>query len=187
MATTGRTALLESLRLRESTEKRIVLQTRKGREIRNVIDVDPDYWHIQNYQRLLKEHPGWTERKPPVGGYNCVGHVWASRRTGVFDDLEDQLKVILDDDGYRYIDIEKEKPHPGDLVTYWRPAHPRPMFLHVGMIVNMKEGPSKESPRIPWVLSKMDSTSGEVLHHFNDVKFIQGVEHITSFWTDRPL
>jgi hypothetical protein len=50
----------------------------------------------------------------------------------------------------------------------------------------MVEGVTEESPRIPWVLSKLDSTSGEVLHHFNDVTFIEGVEHLVIFWTDRP-
>src|SRR5437660_1268307 len=89
--------MLENLRLRKATERSIVLQTRRGREIKNVIDVEPEHYHVQKYQLLLRKHPRWKERKPPAGGYNCVGHVWASRRTGVFDDLEDQLSVIFDD------------------------------------------------------------------------------------------
>lgn len=153
--------MLENLRMRQSTERRIVLQTRKGREIKNTIDIDPEDRHILKYQALMRKHRRWQERKPPAGGYNCIGHVWASRRTGIFDDVEDQLQVIYDDDGYRVVDSAKEQPRPGDLVTYWQPAHPRPRFLHIAMITCMVEGVTKESPRIPWVLSKLDSTSGK--------------------------
>ncbi len=121
--------MLENLRLHRGTERSIVLQTRRGREIKNVIDVDPEYHHLEKYRLVFQKHPRWEERKPPVGGYNCVGHVWASRRTGVFDDLEDQLNIIFEDDGYRVVDPAREKLQPGDLVTYWLPAHPRPTFL----------------------------------------------------------
>ncbi len=177
--------MFEHLRLLQPTERSIVLQTHKGREIRNLIDSEPEDCHRQKYQLLLRRNPNWVERKPMAGGYNCVGHVLAARRTGVFDDLEDQLKVIFDDDGYRLL-RENESPRVGDLATYWMPSNPRDTFLHVALIVEMKDGVTKASPRIPWVLSKMDSTSGEVLHHFNQVTFIEGVEHVVRYWTDRP-
>jgi hypothetical protein len=67
--------MFEHLRLMGSTEDSIVLHTRRRRCIKNHIDVPPSYQHLQKYQRLLKMHPWWVERMPPIGGYNCAGHV----------------------------------------------------------------------------------------------------------------
>jgi hypothetical protein len=104
----------------------------------------------------------------------------------VFDDLEDQLQIIFEDDGYRMVDDRKERLKQGDLVTYWMPQQPKPIFLHIGMIFEIRPGVSEDSPGIPWVLSKLDSTSGEVLHHYHDVTFIEGVNHEVRFVTNRP-
>jgi hypothetical protein len=101
--------------------------------------------------------------------------------------VEEELQKIFEDDGYRRTSEEGLKV--GDLVTYWLPEQPRLKFLHVGMIFELKEmalGMTGHSVRIPWVLSKMDSTSGEVLHHYRDVTFIEGVEPEVVFLTDRP-
>jgi hypothetical protein len=178
--------MFERLMLHDFSERSIVLQTRLGRPITNVIDVEADDRARRKWGRLLAKH-GWTERKAATGGYNCVGHVFASRRTGVFDDLEEQLEKIFVDDGYRVVRREDEVLMPGDLVTYWMPNGLKSTFLHIGMIVEMREGVIKSSLRIPWVLSKMDSTSGEALHHFSKVEFIAGVQHRVEFWTDRGL
>jgi hypothetical protein len=178
-------SMFEHLRLLKPGETGIVLQTRLGHNIKNAIDIDPDETHVRRFQGLVHKF-GWNERKPATGGYNCVGHIWACRRTGVFDDVEDQLNLIFKDDGYRVIDPAKESLVPGDLATYWRPAYPRPTFLHVGMIVEMRQGLTPQSPRIPWVLSKIDSTSGEVFHGVQNIEFIKGVNHLVIYWTDRP-
>ena len=120
-------------------------------------------------------------RKPACGVYNCAGHVWASRRTTILEDFA--WNMVLADDGYRQLD-QGEPPAPGDLVIYRDREHG---FLHVGMIAELRQGITAESPPIPWVLSKWDSTSGEVLHHFADVPFAkQGFALVIECWTDRP-
>lgn len=164
----------------DEPDKCIVLQTRRGRDVTNAIDPPPRYDQIQKYQRILEKHPFWVRRLGPTGGYNCVGHVWANRRTGVYDD--DQIQVIFDDDGFRAVNASLEKLHPGDLATYWERGLPK-RFLHVGLIVELREVQGLQKT-VPWVLSKWDATSGEVLHALNDAEF--GLDFEVTFWTDRP-
>ena len=110
-----------------------------------------------------------------------MGHVWASR-TGVYDDLESQIRVILEDDGFRVVkNPTSEQLHPGDLAAYW---HAR-MFLHVGLIVEIREA-SGFAAKVPWVLSKWDDTTGEVVHAYQDVEF-GGLDFTTEFWTERQI
>jgi hypothetical protein len=164
-----------------STERRIVLQTHKGTPIGNEIEYPADERAVRKFQLLLNEHKRWEARKPATGVYNCVGHVWASRRTMVWREIERFVTIILADDGYRKIDKDKESICPGDVVLYWQDDDPT-KFIHVGIVHEMRPGVSDRF-RIPWVLSKWDSTSGEALHHFDDVPF---KEYILEFWTDRP-
>ena len=87
--------------------KSIGLQTRKGRNIRN----------LQKPQ-ILPHRIGMTEgfileafpevdrallqmRRDPTAAYNCHGLTFASRRTGIYE--LDDLKLILKDDGYKRI------------------------------------------------------------------------------------
>lgn len=173
--------MFDVLSLHEEPDKSIILQTRRGRNVANAIDPAPRYDQIQKYQRLLGRHPFWVERLGPTGGYNCVGHVWASRRTGIYD--EPQLRVIFDDDGYRKVDHPNEPIHPGDMATYWEPGPPK-SFIHMGLIVELRQVQGLRMS-IPWVLSKLDATSGEVLHGLTDIEF-PGLGFEVTFWTDRP-
>jgi len=182
--------MFDNLQLLSTSSPDIVLHTRTRRPIPNEIGCAPTEQHIRRFQALLKQGQplGWEVRKPPTGGYNCAGHVWASRRTGIYEDLEQNVKYILQDDGYRLIGRENAYTLvlQGDLVLYWDSFQQGRLFLHVGMVSEMRDGVTRESPRLPWVLSKWDDVSGEVLHHFKNVPFPAG-DFVVEFWTDRPI
>jgi hypothetical protein len=73
----------------------------------------------------------------------------------------------------------------GDLVLY--ADEETSEHIHVGMIMEMRDGVSRESPKIPWVLSKWNSTSGEVMHYVSDVPYgKQRIQAKIEYWTDRP-
>ena len=175
--------MFEELKLFGPTERSIVVQTRKGNSIDNLVEIEPGEMERRKY-RLLSQLFGqnWIERKPATGVYNCAGHVWASRRTSI---LPGQAwRTILHEDGYRRLS-EMEVPVAGDLVLY---TDEKEEYLHVGMILEMHEGISPQSPKIPWVLSKWNSTSGEVMHFSHDVPYPkQGITATIEYWTDRPL
>jgi hypothetical protein len=173
--------MFDDLKILGSTERSIKLQTRLGRDIPNVIDPAPTVEQIAKFGRLVQKHPGWTVRREPAGGYNCVGHVWACRRTGIFDDLEAQIRHIQSDDGYR--SIEQDEVMLGDLVSYWETlAGGTRRFIHVAQVVELRVM-AGSSLKLPWVLSKLDATSGEVFHHFRDVAY--DCDYL-EYWSDRP-
>lgn len=138
-----------------------------------------DAVHYRNYKRLLSKHGRWTPRRPPSGEYNCAGHVWASRRTCIYE--ESEYRKILDDDGYRRV----TEPMPDDLAIYVDEAAG---ILHIGRIVELTPGIAEGSPRIPLVVSKWSDWTGEVCHLVTDHNFdnAQGFDVSVEYWTDRP-
>lgn len=107
--------------------------------------------------------------------YNCVGLVFASRRTVV--DCE-HLEVILRDDGYR--PIPREKVIEGDIVVYHRDNQPQ----HVGIISRLEDmSPLRNRSLIQvWVQSQWGE-DGEYIHKMEEVPPIYGM--VTRFWTER--
>jgi hypothetical protein len=174
--------MFEELRLFGPTVRSIVLQTHRSNNITNEIALEPDERRRRINEALRKQHPGWKDRKPPCGVYNCVGHVWACRRTAVYDDLEHQVLNILVDDGYDTLDWPRETLVVGDVVTYWNSAKTHKGFIHVGTVFELRYV-TEGGQQIPWVLSKWDDASGEVLHHYQDCPFSEEIE--PEFWTDR--
>ena len=174
--------MFEDALLLGPTERSIVVQTRQGRGIKNSIAIEPGEPERRIYDALRKPFGDrWEERKPACGVYNCAGHVWAARRTAVYENSEWQS--ILSDDGYRKLDAG-ETSLVGDVVLC---RDPQVGFLHVGMIVEMREV-APGSLKVPWVLSKWSDSSGEVLHHFRHTPpwAQQGLTVELEFWTDRP-
>jgi hypothetical protein len=179
--------MFERLRLLGSAERGIVLQTHKGREIENAIGAEPGPQELAKQARFIAPFQGrWKERKPPCGIYNCVGHVWASRRTAVYaPGMEDKIDWLLGDDGYRKLG-EGEPVYPGDLALYWDAEPKVRSFLHVGMVTRLAEGISRESPLVPFVLSKWSDTSGEYEHNCYDHPYHQHTQRLViEFWTER--
>jgi len=175
--------MFEQAKLLGTTERSITVETHKGTRITNVIEPEPGHQQRQFYQALLAKYGGnWEERKPPTGVYNCAGHVWASRRTALFE--PDEWRLILDEDGYRRLEAPGEVA-PGDLVVYVESASAE--ILHVAQILELRPGVAPDRPRVAWALSKWDAKSGEVMHYAYDVPYgKQGIEFSIEWWTDRP-
>lgn len=165
-------------------KRSIVLQTHLGREIGNEIAVHPVPAHaVAKFERLLGKHARWRLRKPATGIYNCFGHVWASRRTAVYDKFDEAVLKVKEDDGYRVIDLNHETPECGDIACYWEEINPYNNCLHVGRVAYLKRRDGL--PPVVFVLSKWDDVSGEVLHDATD----HGLTIINAkleYWTDRP-
>lgn len=160
-------------------DREIVVQTRRGRNVANVVESEPDFAARRKYQLLLETFGrNWEERKPATGGYNCAGHVWASRRTTI-PGLE-AWRLILSDDGYRRLS-DSEEAASADLVLYVD-RHDNGL-LHVGEILELR---SWTGGKVPWVLSKWNSTSGEVMHYVHDVPLHRVFDVRWEYWTDRP-
>ena len=176
--------MFEEAKLLRPPERSIVVQTREGTDIKNIIEPEPGYQQRQFYRALLDKYGrNWESRKPPTGGYNCAGHVWASRRTALLDPAE--WRVILQEDGYRQLSNVEPKA-PGDLVLYIETSTDE--ILHVARILRLRRGVVPSAQPIPWVLSKWDSKSGEVMHSAYDAPYEkQGIPVRIEWWSDRPI
>jgi hypothetical protein len=175
--------LFHGARILGSAPTELLLATRKGNRIPNEVILDPDETERRRVDLFVKLFgQNWELRKPHLGVYNCAGHVWASRRTGILD--EEAIQLILADDGYRLLP-QDQTPLPGDLVLYWHvPTDRKAMWLHVGCVCDIR---ILGKVRIPWILSKWGATTGEWLHRFDDVPYEkQGFTMRIEFWTDRP-
>lgn len=165
-------------------ESSIVVQTRQGESIANAQAPEPSERCFKIFDLLVHRHPGWLVRRRPTGLYNCAGHVWACRRTAIYE--QSAWEQIFREDGYR-VRTGLEQPTVGDLVVYR--DNVTQALLHVGEIVELRrvaagQGPD-ERAAVPWVLSKFGPTSGEVLHHYRQAPYEQ-FDVATSFWTEVP-
>jgi hypothetical protein len=162
------------------TERGIALETREGTTIRNVVAPEPGEQAHRRYAALRKkfgEH--WNNRKGACGGYNCFGMVFATRRTAIYDDVEEQVPRILKDDGYRQ--IPEDEVRPGDIVLY----RERSMgLLHAAVVLRCKKW--EGSNHIPFVLSKWNDVSGEDEHNVRFHCWTAESEVVMEFWTERP-
>jgi hypothetical protein len=156
----------------------IKLQTRRGNDIANEAALAPEARHIRSFQDLLTVFNRWEVRCDPIGIYNCAGHVWASRRTSIYDDFA--YRLIIDDDGYR--EISEANVRPGD-ITIYLDEEDREIY-HVGLVVEMRELVVGGSTRVPWVLSKLGDSMGEVLHSAYDFR-LPNYSLRPRFWTER--
>jgi len=104
--------------------------------------------------------------------YNCVGMVFASRRTSI---KPKYLEVILHDDGFR--PISRDMAVEGDVVIYTRNNIPQ----HVGIIQQLERGLGTAAF---WVLSQWGD-AGEYIHPLIPVPEAYGEP--TDFWTERRV
>ncbi len=172
--------MFELQRLQGGGEEGIALQTRKGQDISNSLGADLTEQHDRCYRAILDRHgQNWLLRRPPHGGYNCAGHVWASRRTCIYE--EEAWRMILLDDGFR----ETDTPVPDDLAIYVDKVQG---ILHIARVVELREGVTPESRRIPWVVSKWGLAGGEACHSVYDhpCSIEDGFLVAIEYMTDRP-
>jgi len=105
--------------------------------------------------------------------YNCVGMVFASRRTVV--DV-DYLPTILEDDGYRQIPAKEVVE--GDVVVY---ADSWGKFSHVGVVIH--HSPDVQSASWKTRVLSQWGADGEFFHDLDDVHPYLGKPK--GFWTER--
>lgn len=107
------------------------------------------------------------------GTYNCMGMIFASRRTCI--DV-DSLPMILREDSYLPVN-DHNAVVIGDVIVYKRVGR----LTHVGIVVESRVDIVK-AKRVYRVLSKWGQ-SGEFIHDVNDVPDYLGND--IEFWTDR--
>lgn len=139
----------------------IPLVTRAIKQIKNCVAPNPGPENIAIWKKLLKKHRDWEPRKPPVGGYNCAGHIWGSRRTAIYDEEGEVAQIRSEDE---LSEVKESDLAPGDIVVYYLNHSSRPYFLHVAEVIEVPE-----NGRIGIkVLSKFSDWGGEVFHsHVN--------------------
>lgn len=168
--------MFETVRLLPHSADGIPLVTRAKKHIKNSVAPAPSQKDVQRWTMVLASHPAWNIRKGPVGRYNCAGHVWASRRTAVYDD-DGEIAQIWREDGYRQKGAAELKP--GDIVVFFHRngGSPGRNFMHVAEIVELPE-----NPRIPVVLSKFADWGGEIVHAMLDLPRNLGEPQIDYEW-----
>jgi hypothetical protein len=161
----------------------LALETRRRNRIGNAVGLEAVSYGQEKKFWAMVTALRWIARRPPTGVYNCAGHVWAARRTGIFE--PSAWEMILTDDGYRALEEGDEAVRQGDLVLY-RLVDTNEIF-HVGEVIEIRRLEGLGGKSVPWILSKLDATSGEVLHAVEQVPYKeQGLPFRIEFWTDRP-
>ena len=157
----------------------IALQTRRGRDIPNQPRGDRHPDSIRAAVEQQRENHPLADLRTISNRYNCVGLVFANRRTAV--DTED-IEWILEDDGYRPLASESELA-PGDLVIYRSGDAPEPS--HIAIVLRrdrVSVGDRLVGPITTIVLSKW-GYDGEYIHAIRDVPDWYGSP--AEYWTER--
>jgi hypothetical protein len=175
--------MFEGVALLGNTESSIALSTRKGAPIENLVELAPGEREIGIFRRYTEKHgANWEPRRAATGVYNCAGLVWASRRTSILDPGE--WDKIISDDGYKWLP-EGQLPVAGDIAVYVDQDNDE--IYHVARVAFLRPG-IVGGKKIPWAISKWNSTSGESIHSVYDVPFDkEGVNCALKYVTDRDL
>lgn len=163
---------IESLLLQDPSSDGIDLATSKNSSIPNVVAPPICDEARRKYKTLRKRFPNWRNRRSACGRYNCYGHVFASRRTTIYDDKF--IYRILEEDGFTEIGLT-EMAKAGDIVLY---RLRNGIILHAGQVVDA-------TPDKVVILSKWDDSMGEDFHLATDVPKIYLQESPAQYWTDR--
>jgi len=182
--------MFDSVLTSHSPPREIELHTRMGNQIPNSIGLKPSEHDLYLYSRVRALYgQNWRHRKNACGYYNCFGHLFASRRTSIREDVH--IWKILSDDGYRLLG-ESETPHVSDCVLYLKGAED---ILHVGQITQVTKPQAQTISAFSninkvqkdiWVLSKWNDCYGEDEHLLLETQLVrkQIVDNI-QIWTDR--
>jgi len=161
----------------EGTERdpyAIPLATRDGTYIPNVRTTEQAPEFHQSAAEMFNHERGNAHLRSSTSLYNCVGHVFASRRTWV---EIDHLALILQRDGYKRVSEQKEL-WIGDVIVYENADHE---MTHVGVVVEKQPDVEHGGYKI-YVLSKWGQ-NGEYFHQLDDVPPLLGKP--ATFWSER--
>ncbi len=152
----------------------IALSTRAGRKIINDRRLQSSPVRLKAAERIILSNHGTAKTRSLSSVYNCVGMIFASRRTWVDPD---QLKVIYKDDNYRTLDNIDEASE-GDVIIYKNGDNE---ITHVGLVSKVQPNPEDGSRDIT-VMSQWGK-DGEYFHRIDDVSPFLGTP--AEAWTDR--
>jgi hypothetical protein len=150
------------------------LDTRKARQIPNDRRLEQNPVRLEAAKECILKHHTSAQCRSLTGVYNCMGMVFASRRTCIDTD---SITMILEDDEYRRLQPSDEVAK-GDVVIYKdNDGH----VSHVGLVVDIKPDLVQAENKIK-VLSQWGQ-DGEYFHDAEDVNPRLGIP--TEYWTDR--
>ena len=145
----------------EEPPKSIIVQTRKGSDIKNTQDYVPfAFGKLLELKDLKSKFPFVTIKGKENSLYNCHGLTFASKRTWI-QELAD-LQMILKEDDYK--EIPSNQTLPGDIVLYYSDDGD---IEHSGILVDVNEG---GDVRVPRIISKWGD-GYEVIHVFSDCPY----------------
>ena len=134
---------------------------------------DPPEIRRSAIEMFKHDHPN-AKLRSLSSVYNCVGHIFAARRTHV---SSEHLPTILEKDGYSRID-DVQKLWVGDVVVY---ENAEGETTHVGQVVEIQPNLHDGSRNVV-ILSKW-GTYGEYMHEVSDVPSMLGTPK--TFWSER--
>lgn len=150
------------------------LSTKRGNRIPNVQrGTRPPASMAAARDIVIGKHPT-AEMRSLRSEYNCVGLVFASRRTHI---EPEHVEMILREDGFRRVQREADL-EIGDVVVYRTDDR---QISHVGLIANIAVVLEYGQREIT-VLSQWGA-DGEYFHRIDDINPNLGTP--TEFWTDR--
>lgn len=152
----------------------LLLSTRRGRQIPNDRRRERPPAAMSAARELVLSSRPTARVRSLTSIYNCMGMVFATRRTTV---LPDELEMILEDDDFRRISFEWELM-AGDVVVY---RDTTGFVVHVGLVAEIRTNLSDGSREVI-VLSQWGA-DGEYFHRVDDVNPVLGSP--AEYWTDR--
>jgi len=150
------------------------LTTRKGRQIPNDRRPEQHPERLRAAKEIVLGHHHTARPRSLTGLYNCMGMVFATRRTWI---EPGELQMIVEDDDYHRLDPGDEVIR-GDVVVY-RDA--TGYVSHVGLVADVQHDLRRGTREIT-VLSQWGQ-DGEYFHRVDDVNPFLGTP--TEYWTDR--
>lgn len=153
---------------------KIDLATRAGNPIANDRRPETNPVSLKEAEKIIREAHKSAITRSLTSKYNCMGLIFASRRTWVDTD---QLELILNDDDYTKLPSLNNVVE-GDVVIYKDNGG---QITHVGLVSDVKPNLTDGS-RVITILSQW-GRDGEYFHRIDDVNFRLGIP--AEAWTDR--
>lgn len=137
-------------------------------------DFDPAL--LRQWEQYNSSNHPYATCRHLSGLYNCVGMVFACRRTNI---SPKEIPMILSDDRLRSLP-ENQTPLSGDLALYKRDT--TNTYTHIGVVIGQEMMSSDDYTGNTVVLSKW-GTNGEYEHMVDDVPEVYGT--LAEYWTHR--
>lgn len=150
------------------------LHTKQGRQIPNERRPERHPDSMQEAREMVERNHHTAKIRSMSSSYNCMGMVFANRRTWIDTDY---IQMIKNDDEYQLITSPNDVAK-GDIVVYRDDSKD---ITHVGLVADvepeLKDGTYKITVLSQW------GHDGEYFHRIDDVNLLLGSP--AEYWTDR--